>query len=123
MLSTVADQTFENMTLFVDGIRYERCHFVKTQFVYAAEKEADFIGCTFEDCSWTFDGAAERMIGFLSTLQERVIPDGPRIVHGVFHSIQNQKAATLRNIALGEPQPVDDQVITRQISIKTTSAS
>ena len=96
MLETVSDRTFRNTSLFIDGLRFVRCHFEDCQLIYEGRDEVDFRECTFERCSWTFDGAAERTIGFLSTLQLQTGVGGPDLVQSIFENIQNRKVAEIR---------------------------
>jgi hypothetical protein len=93
MLATIADRTFERTSLFLDGGLFVRCHFVECQMIYEGRDGVDFRDCTFERCSWTFDDAAERTIGFLSTLHQKVGPDGPELVEGIFKSIRDNRIA------------------------------
>lgn len=104
MLATVADRTFEHTTLFLDGGRFVRCRFVDCQLVYEAKDEVDFEDCAFVGCSWTFDGAADRTIGFLATLYQKVGEHGQGLVGGVFEGIRSGRVAEVRVDALvGDP--------------------
>lgn len=123
MANTLTDQTFADGSYVIDGLRFIRCRFVKMQLIYGAEGEVDFKDCTFENCSWTFDDAAERMIGFLSTLHEQVRPEGPELVEGIFKSIQSRKVATIRRDARAELQPIQVTATAPPISVKTTANS
>lgn len=75
-------------------------NFVNAQLIYPAKEETDFEDCTFERCSWTFEGAAENMLAFLSTLQGKVTPEGPELVEAIFKSIRTGKVAELRADAI-----------------------
>jgi hypothetical protein len=96
MLEPIHDRTFRNTSLFIDGQRFVRCRFEDCQLIYEGRDEVDFQDCTFERCSWTFDGAAERTIGFLSTLQLQTGAGGPNLVQSIFENIQNRKVAEIR---------------------------
>lgn len=91
----LVDKTIESCQLRIDGKHFVHCRFVNVELIYWADDDVDFEDCTFENCSWTFDEAAERMIGLLSTLQERV-SGGPELVEGIFNSIRNKKVETIR---------------------------
>lgn len=96
MLPTIIDRDFTNTALFLDGTRFVNCRFVDCQLIYDGSEEVDFQDCTFERCSWTFDAAAERTIGFLSTLYRETGPDGVALVEGIFKSIRNEQVHQLR---------------------------
>jgi hypothetical protein len=95
MIQTQTDRLIENTSLFLDGIRFIRCRFVNCQLIYEAKDEVEFKDCTFERCSWTFDGAAERTISFLSTLYHGG-DGGSQLVEAIFESIQNKRIAEIR---------------------------
>ncbi len=100
MLEAIVGRTFQDTTLSLDGVRFVRCRFVNAQLIYTAREETDFEECTFDRCSWTFEGPAENMIAFLSILQDKVTPDGPELVEAIFKSIRNGKVAELRADAM-----------------------
>jgi hypothetical protein len=102
MFTTVADREKRDTSIFIDGIRFVRVHFINCQLIYRAEDDVDFEDCTFDHCDWTLDGAAERMLGFLATLHEKTGPVGKELVEGIFDSIRNKRVTEIRGSA--QPQ-------------------
>ena len=64
----MADQTKENAAIVVDGLRFVRVRFESCQLSDEARDETAFEDCVYEGVSWTFDGAADRMITVLAML-------------------------------------------------------
>ncbi len=99
MLSLRHGETITKTSLIVDGQRFVRCTFVDCQLIYEATIAADFDDCTFHDCTWTFDGAAERTITYLATLATKTGPYGRKLVDGVFKSVLNRRVLEIRDEA------------------------
>ncbi len=62
------DKTYLGKKLEVDGKAFINCTFRNCTLVYAGGDPPKLDGCSFENCSWGFDAAAARTLGFLSGL-------------------------------------------------------
>jgi len=96
-VETFVDRTFENESLFLDLGSFVRCTFTKCQLTYHGDGIVDFQDCIFEDCSWTFEGAAARTLEFLATLYRRTGQSGQELVEGIIESIKSSPVIDLRD--------------------------
>ena len=87
-METVRDETFENRRIPIDGVRFEDCTFARTKLIYYGERPVEFSGCTFDSCTWVFEGAANETLQFLSTLSLGLGQDGQNLVTAIFKSVQ-----------------------------------
>ena len=62
------DKTITKETVHLGDGDYEHCIFEECRMVYSGGKLPRLVGCTFNDCGWTFDGAAGRTMSLLSVL-------------------------------------------------------
>jgi hypothetical protein len=98
----VTDQVRRHTSIPIDGVHFVRCKFDDCELIYRASDEVDFDDCTFVQCERTFDDAAVRTLGFLSTLFKKTGPDGQRLVESIFKGIRSEKIAQLRAEAQSE---------------------
>jgi len=49
-------------------MHFEGCRFIKCKLIYNGGKPPHLIGNQFEDCSWSFGGAAGNTVAFLAAL-------------------------------------------------------
>lgn len=68
-METVADKTFDNETVNVDGKAFSGCTFNYCTLVYSAGDVPTFTNCDFGSNTLQFEGAAQNTLKFLSTLQ------------------------------------------------------
>lgn len=94
-MKTVANATFRDDAVRLDGNRYVKCHFTDCQLIYAGDNETDFQDCTFMRCSWTFDDAALRTLSFLTTLYHGAGPVGGDLVEAIFASVRRARIELL----------------------------
>jgi hypothetical protein len=59
---------YENTQEHLDGNEYIECTFQGCTLVYSGGILPILHGCSMNDCSWKFDGAAERTVAFMSAL-------------------------------------------------------
>ncbi|MDQ3656687.1 MAG: hypothetical protein M3457_16635 [Chloroflexota bacterium] len=112
-MDTFVDRKFEDEFLYVDLASFVRCTFIKCELTYSGGGAADFEDCIFEDCSWTFEGAAVRTIDFLATVYRRTGTTGQDLVEGIFDSIRNSPVIDIRD---------EGRLKSREsISVKTTT--
>lgn len=98
MLSVQKDITFRDSSYFIDGGHFIGCTFINCQLIYEGRDEVDFDGCVFQNCEWTFDDAAGRTLGYLSTLAHKVGKDGHKIVGEIFEGVIDGRVANVREI-------------------------
>lgn len=56
--------------VFIDGNRYESCTFNAATLVYSGGEGPSFVDCTFRDFKFTFTGAAENTLKFLTAMYQ-----------------------------------------------------
>ena len=61
-------KSFVAKALDVDDKSFVNCKFKRCTLTYSGGNPPTLNGCSFEDCSWKFDAAAARTLGFLSGL-------------------------------------------------------
>lgn len=87
-METVKDQSFDNRRIPIDGVRFVDCTSTPTKLIYRGEAPVEISGCTFDSCTWVFEGAANETLQFLSTLSHRLGADGQNLVSAIFESVQ-----------------------------------
>ncbi len=71
---TIVGRRFEGERVLLGGAGFERCAFVRCELVYDG-RPTKLIDNTFEDCRWSFEGAAGDTLQFVAALCR----DDPRI--------------------------------------------
>src|SRR5688500_17203637 len=64
---TIVDRRFERERVVVSGGRFERCTFLACELVFDG-RPAHLVDNLFEDCSWSFEGAAGATLEFVTLL-------------------------------------------------------
>ncbi len=98
MLNVRRGDTFRDTSFFIDGGHFIDCTFINCQLIYQGHDEVDFDGCDFQNCEWTFDDAAGRTLGYLSTLNHKVGKDGQKLVGEIFEGLVDGRVANVRDI-------------------------
>lgn len=83
----IANQTFENTDVTLDGVTYEKCTFQGCRLMYHGSSGPDLRECTFTDCAWGVFGAAQNTLNFLMGLY-RLAPVGTGIVEAIIQQIR-----------------------------------
>jgi hypothetical protein len=55
------DSLFSKAVIPLDGAEYQGCTFAHCLLVFCGGELPKLSNCTFQNCSWTFKGAAQRM--------------------------------------------------------------
>lgn len=84
-----ADTSFQGGQVEVDNTTFTRCHFIRCQILYSATGPVTFNDCTFHECDWTFEGAAESTLYFLSALYRGLGGGGREVVETIFQAIRD----------------------------------
>ncbi len=61
-------RTFADVPQVVDGNKYFNCTFERCAIAYRGGEIPHMMGCSFADCTWHFEDAAQRTLGFLHQL-------------------------------------------------------
>lgn len=56
---------FNHETVALDGDSFADCEFRNCRLVYAGGPPPSFDRCSFHDCDWRFEGAAQDTLAFL----------------------------------------------------------
>ena len=65
--ANITNRTLSGVVI-LDGSRFLRCRFKAAALVYTGGAPPSFEGCSFEDVSFRFDGAAGRTLAFLKAM-------------------------------------------------------
>jgi hypothetical protein len=82
------NETFENMTISLDGASFYECAFSRCIFTFSGLIPVALQGCTFNDCTWTFVGAASNTILFMTALYRA---GGADLIEGTFRAIRGEQ--------------------------------
>jgi hypothetical protein len=61
-------KTFRDQRVELDGNEFASCTFINCTLVFSASAPVTLVGSNFDDCSWTFEGAAANTVGFMRLL-------------------------------------------------------
>ena len=74
---------WDNATIEIDGNRYTQCSFKGCKLVYRGGGIPVFEGCKIDFCTWHWEDAALRTIGFLRGINSGLGAGGQRVVDDV----------------------------------------
>jgi hypothetical protein len=92
MAKHVGEQ-FKDQRVLLDGESYERCEFKQCVIVYRGGPLSDLVGCSFHDCRFELEDAAQRTLEFLNAIYHGFGDVGMRLVEETFISIRRPRAA------------------------------
>ena len=84
---------FENTTEILDGNVYRKCRFERCRLVYRGGQLPEMADCFFNECTWTFDDAADRTLIFLKNIFHGMGNGGKQIVQQTFDNIRKPPGA------------------------------
>ena len=87
-MNQVIEQTFNGVSVNMDGSAYQRCQFVDCTLVYSGGEIPSIENCAIANCSWQFADAAHRTLRFLSAFYISADPAAKQLVEQVFNSIR-----------------------------------
>lgn len=79
------NRTFEDQRMVLDGHEYDGCTFQRCELVYAGGKLPSLTNNNFDQCRWTFDGAAARTLAFLSGMYRG---GGKELIEQTFETVR-----------------------------------
>lgn len=88
-MRTIIGETFTDRAIFIDGIKFGRCDFIRCQLFYRATEQAFFRECTLDQCEWVFEDAAENMFALLSSIFRGTNGEGQNLVEAIFDGIRD----------------------------------
>lgn len=65
-MAAYVDKPFEDVTINIDDNSFTRCTFKNCTIVYSGGVIPVLVQNSFYNCKWVFDGAAQRVIDFLT---------------------------------------------------------
>lgn len=92
-MADILGKDYENTTVEIDGNRYTQCSFKNCKLTYRGGDIPLFEGCKLEFCTWNWDDAALRTIGYLRGIYSGLGPMGAKIVDDIFKHIQTPYGA------------------------------
>lgn len=60
-----SEVAYNRETVQLDGEEFYNCEFRDSRLVYSGGEVPIFSGCSFDDCEWKFDEAAQRTLAHL----------------------------------------------------------
>lgn len=101
---TFKNQTFPSTdhpetTIILDFNAFEKCTFIKCQLVFHATGPVGMNGCTFDNCTWAFNGPAADTVKFMAALYSQ--GGGGRDL--IESTLNNIRAGKLPNLGQFDP--------------------
>jgi hypothetical protein len=84
IMALISETNFSTVRVELDGKQFEHCTFDRCAIVFKASSPYKLNGCTFNDCSFHFEGAAALTIRFMTDLY----PIAPELIEGTFDKIR-----------------------------------
>jgi hypothetical protein len=82
------NQTFENITISLDGGSFYECTFSGCRLQFSGLLPVVLIGGAFKDCTWEFTGAATTTVLFMTALYKAGARD---LIEGTFSTIRGEQ--------------------------------
>ena len=87
------DQTYNGITILLDGSSFERCVFNDCRMIYQGGEPPQLVNCTFKGSNFGMDGPAANTLAFLNAMYHGGMKS---VVEATFDNIR-------RNDLQGEP--------------------
>jgi hypothetical protein len=84
----ISGKTLTNMTEVIDGNQYNECRFQNCTLVYRGGEIPHITGCQFDNCSWQFDGAAERTLVFMRQMYHGMGAGGKQLIESTLEALR-----------------------------------
>lgn len=82
------DQTLVDTRVQVDGNKYSNCRFDRCAITFCGGAIPHIMDCTFNDCSWSFEDAAERTLQFMNLLYHGTGDHGRELIERTIEMIR-----------------------------------
>lgn len=86
-MTEVMGSVFKKVQVHLDNVHYKKCTFDECLMIYSATGPVGLTGCTLNECTWTFQGAAAETISFLTAFYKM----SPQLVEQTFENIRSGK--------------------------------
>ncbi len=87
------NRTFKNEPINLDDNTYIGCKFNRCEVIYSGGGLPNLTNNAFNDCSWTFDGAAARTISLMSALYEGGLKS---VIENTFGNIRGKRKSGIK---------------------------
>lgn len=84
----VIEQTFNGVTVNMDGNAFDRCQFANCTLVYSGGEIPSMQNCSLDGCRWNFTDAAQRTLQFLHALYND--PAAKPLVEQIFEAVRGK---------------------------------
>jgi hypothetical protein len=84
------DKTFKNETIEIDFNHFSKCQFDGCTLVYHGYGIIGMVGCSFNNVSWTFAGAAAQTLQFMRALYHGAGEGGKQLIETTFNNIKKE---------------------------------
>ena len=81
------EQTFENLTIQLDGSTFINCTFKTCELVYSGLLTVTLNGCAFDNVRWRFTGPAGDTVQFMKALYEG---GAAELIENTFRTIRGE---------------------------------
>jgi len=82
------NNSYENMTVLLDGNSFENCTFKNCTLEFRGTDEVSLVSNTITNCQFSFSGAAANTIQFLKGLYHGLGPMGQLLVENMLSEIR-----------------------------------
>jgi hypothetical protein len=97
----ISGKTVSNAIEVIDGNQYNDCRFENCTMVYRGGEIPHITGCQFDNCSWQFDGAAERTLLFMRQMYHGMGTGGVQLIEGTLAALRQPTARDAQSPAGG----------------------
>jgi len=87
-MADLSGSHFQGQTVVLDGNNYIDCRFEQCTIVYRAETLPELKNCNFHDCSFRFEGAADRTITFMKGIYHGLGQGGRDLITATFEGMK-----------------------------------
>ena len=94
------NETFDDLTITLDGSTFKGCSFNRCTLVYSGSLPVVLNDCKFNGCKYNFAGGASLTVGFMSLLYQ-FGGGGRDLIEATFDSIRKGTATGRREAAGG----------------------
>jgi len=81
------NQTFNDMSIVIDGSSFYACTFNRCKMIFAGILPGTLDNPTFNDCQWEFAPPASNAIGFMTAIYKT---GGADLVENIFSTIRGE---------------------------------
>lgn len=85
------NQNFKDAREVLDGNSYKGCTFTNCKIIYRGGSGPSINDCKFNECTWHFEDAAERTVGFMHQVYHGMGDGGIALIDSLITVIRNPK--------------------------------